>query len=160
MIRAFAAMFLGEPHRTTRNYGALKAKVGKEIFAKGHRMEPYYTSALTLYKLEYPFRNQRLGPKYKPARFHILLAARLLANPQQVLPRMNSHEMETYCKNLMDILWDSSKSDELIIQAAQVVDEAAAGDFQRDNIRTEPFTQRVIALCQHPTKIAVEQTQA
>jgi hypothetical protein len=160
MIRAFAAMFLGEPHRTTRNYGALKAKVGKEIFAKGHRMEPYYTSALTLYKLEYLFRNQRLGPKYKPARFHILLAARLLANPQQVLPRMNSHEMETYCKNLMDILWDSSKSDELIIQAAQVVDEAAAGDFQRDNIRTEPFTQRVIALCQHPTKIAVEQTQA
>ena len=45
VIKAFAAMFLQEPHRTTRNYSALKEKVGKEIFGEGHRMEPYYLSA-------------------------------------------------------------------------------------------------------------------
>ena len=38
-------MFLDEAHRTTRNYSALKAKVGKDIFGKGHKMEPYYTAA-------------------------------------------------------------------------------------------------------------------
>ncbi|MGO9272360.1 MAG: AIPR family protein [Terriglobia bacterium] len=150
MIRAFAAMFLDEPHRTTRNYASLASKVGKEIFVKGHRMEPYYTAAFTLYKLEYFFRSGRLEPKYKPARFHILLAARILGNPER-LPRMNSRDMERYCKVLTDILWEASKADDLITRAAMVVEQAASGDFRRDNIRTEPFTQRVIAYCQGST---------
>ena len=31
VIRAFASMFLSEPHRTTRSYKALKARIGSEI---------------------------------------------------------------------------------------------------------------------------------
>lgn len=149
MIRAFAAMFLQEPHRTTRNYAALKRKIGVEggIFVKGHRYEPYYVAALTLYKLEYFFRNSKLEAKYKPARFHILLAARILWNSAP-LPPMNSHEMEKYCKGMMATLWDTAKADELITRAANIVNEAAAGDFNRDNIRTEPFTSKVANLCQ------------
>ena len=45
MIRALAAMFLNEPHKTTRNFGGLKAKVGAHIFAKDQRMDLYYTAA-------------------------------------------------------------------------------------------------------------------
>jgi hypothetical protein len=146
---------LDEPHRTTRNYASLKGKVGKEIFCKGHRMEPYYTAAFTLYKLEYFFRSGRLEAKYKAARFHILLAARLLGNPSP-LPWMNSHEMEKYCKQLMDTLWEASKADELMVQAANVVDQVAAGNFHRDNIRTEPFTQNVILYCKAVTGAPVE----
>lgn len=144
MIKAYAAMFLAEPHRTTRNYAALKAKVGTEIFVQGHRMEPYYAAAFALYKLEFLFRSGRLESKYKAARFHILLAARSLANPDE-LPLAHSHAMERYCKKIMDILWDSTKADELIIDAANVVESAAAGNFDRDNIRTEPFTNKVLA---------------
>ena len=146
MIRAFAAMFLEEPHRTTRNYASLASKVGKEIFVKGDREEPYYTAAFALYKLEYFFRSGRLESKYKPARFHILLAARILANPES-LPRMNSREMEKYCLQIMNILWDPIRADELIVQAAKIVELAAAGDFHRDNIRTEPFTAKVVTFC-------------
>ena len=51
LIRAFAAMFLNEPHRTTRNYAGLIRKVGGDILGKDHRMEPYYVSAFALYKL-------------------------------------------------------------------------------------------------------------
>ncbi len=147
MVKAFAAMFLGEPHRTTRNYAALVGKLGKDIFVKGHRMEPYYTAALALYKLEYFFRNGRLEPKYKAARFHILLAARLIsAGPK--MPQMTSHEMEGYCKAIMETLWDGAKADGLIVRASKVVDEVAAGNFHRDNIRTEPFTVKVVERCQ------------
>jgi hypothetical protein len=152
VIKAFAAMFLEEPHRTTRNYSALKDKVGKEIFGKGHRMEPYYTSAFTLYKLEYLFRNSRLEPKYKPARFHILLAVRLLANVEPVPRFMNSLEMEKYCKPIQAALWDSSKCDDLITQAAAAVNKAVKGKFNRDTIRTEPTTKSVIAECQRMTR--------
>jgi AIPR protein len=144
MIRSFAAMFLDEPHRTTRNYAGLAAKVGKEIFARGHRQEPYYTAAFTLYKLEYFFRTGRLGRKFRPARFHILLAARMLGNSAQ-MPQMNSHAMEKYCKTIMETLWDTNKADALLIKAATAVDNAAGGNFDRDNIRTEPFTNKVIA---------------
>src|SRR5208337_1145343 len=146
VIKAFAAMFLDEPHRTTRNYSALKSKVGKDIFGKGHRMEPYYTAAFSLYKLEYLFRSGKLEAKYKPARFHMLLAARILGNVDP-LPWMTSHDMEKYCKKIMDILWEPYAADELLIKAATVVDSVAAGNFDRDNIRTEPFTKNVINQC-------------
>jgi hypothetical protein len=89
VIKAFAAMFLDEAHRTTRNYASLKAKVGKDIFGKGDRLEPYYTAAFALYRLEYLFRNAKLDAKYKAARFHILMATRLLGGEGD-LPRMNS----------------------------------------------------------------------
>ena len=140
-------MFLEEAHSTTRNYSALKNKVGKEIFATGHRMEPYYTAAFALYKLEYLFRNGKLESKYKPARFHILLAVRLLGNPAPLPRFMNSREMDNYCKPILTALWDSTKCDELIGRAVQIVDSAADSDLDRDNIRTERITKRVITKC-------------
>jgi hypothetical protein len=146
VIKAFAAMFLDEAHRTTRNYSALKAKVGKDVFGKGHKMEPYYTAAYALYKLEYLFRNAKLEAKYKPTRFHILLAARRLA-AADALPAMSSNEMEKYCKPLMNTLWDSTTADELLASAVKVVDDVAAGEFDRDKIRTESFTKNVINRC-------------
>lgn len=154
VIKAFAAMFLNEPHRTTRNYAQLKAKVGGDIFGKGHKMDPYYTASFALYRLEYLFRTGRLEAQYKPTRFHILLAARILGNPDQ-LPKMNARDMEKYCKVILEKLWDSNKSDELLIQAATIVGEVAGGSFDRDNIRTEPFTQRVIVACQNSINLNV-----
>jgi len=62
---------------------------------------------------------------------------------------MNSHEMERYCQPLIAKLWDSdpAEADSLITTAARIVEEAAAGSWDRDNIRTEPFTKKVIAAC-------------
>jgi hypothetical protein len=143
MIKAYAAMFLEEPHRTTRNYAALRARVGTGIFAQGHRMDPYYTAAFALYKLEFLFRTGRLEAKYRPAKFHILLAARCIAAPSRP-PWPNSRDMERYCKTILDKLWDSTKADEILASAALVIDIVAAGNFHRDNIRTEPFTNKVL----------------
>jgi len=151
VIKAFAAMFLDEAHRTTKNYAGLKTKVGKDIFGKSHKMEPYYTAAFTLYRLEYLFRNAKLEAKYKPARFHILLAARMLAAASN-MPQMNSHEMEKYCQPIMDILWDQSSAEELLYTAVKVVDDVAAGEFDRDKIRTESFTTNVIVRCKELPK--------
>ena len=146
LIRAFAAMFLAEPHTTTRSYSSLADKVGTDIFVESHRLEPYYVAAFTLYKLEYLFRNQSLESQYKPARFHILLAVRLLINPQQ-LPRMNSHEMERFCRAMLEKLWEDDEADKLIVRAARAVEVVAEGNFNRDNIRTQPFTEKVTAHC-------------
>lgn len=146
MIRAFGAMFLSEPHRTSKNYSALKKRVGKDIFNKDHRMEPYHIAALTLYRIEFMIRSKRLDRKYRPARFHILMAVRLLSS-RDPLPRMNSHAMEKYCKSIIGDGSDFNHLDKLISEAVEVVDSVASDKYNRDTIRTEPFTSSVTEAC-------------
>jgi hypothetical protein len=143
LIRAFASMYLEQPHRTTRNYKFLLKSIGKEIFGKDHRLEPYYASAFAHYRLEYLFRRQVLESSLKPARYHILLACKYLVQ-RGPLPRMNSNEMKRYCEKFIDILWDEDKSRRLFEEAAKIVYQVSAGDLHRDNVRTEPFTSRLI----------------
>jgi hypothetical protein len=143
MIRAFASMFLNEPHRTTRNYARLLDRVGANIFAEGHRPEPYYAAAFSLYKLEYLFRTSRLDPKYKPSRYHVLLAARLLANPTP-MPKMNARDIGKYCERITNILWDTDAADTLLAKAAAVVELVAGGDLSGDNVRTQTFTENLL----------------
>ena len=146
LIRAFAAMILGEPHRTTKNYAALLDQVGKDIFGKDHKLEPYYLAALALYRLEYFFRNQLLSAKYKPARYHILFGSRLLLAGQK-LPRPNSNEMERFCVDLIETFWDTTKSEAIFNRAVAAVDNVAKGNFDRDHIRTLPFTELLVMEC-------------
>jgi hypothetical protein len=153
MIRAFSAMFLNEPHRTTRNYKSLKARLWKEIFAKEQRMEPYYVSALALYLLEFAFRNKRLEAKYKAARFHILLATRILAAGYD-MPSLTANKMEAYCNKVIAILQDANIAEPLILRAAQLIEHSAGGNFHRDNIRTEKFTESVVALAKDEAALA------
>jgi hypothetical protein len=144
VVRSFASMFLDEAHRTTRNYKSIRDKVTKEIFVKGHRIEPYYVAALMFYRLETLFRLRKLEPKFKPARFHIMMAARMIANAEPV-PKMHVNAMAGYCESLLSKLWDQTEAEKLLLEAADLVSHAADGDFQRDNIRTEPFTKKVKA---------------
>jgi len=146
LVKAYGAMFGGEPHRTTRDFAALSAKVGKEMFLDDDRLEPYYTAASAFYRLEFEFRNQRLDPKYKTARFALLYAARLLANTAQ-LPARNSREMARYCATIDSKLWEPGEADSLFAAAASVVEEVAAHDLKRDTVRTQPFTDNLEKRC-------------
>jgi AIPR protein len=146
LIRAYASVILEEPHRTTRNFRALLDKVGKEIFGAEHRLEPYYLSASALYRLEFLFRNGELESKFKPARYHLILAARLLATGQSP-PRPNSHDMARYSDGLVSQFWEAELAKHLFSRAADIVNAAADGNLHRDTIRTQPFTQEVIKRC-------------
>jgi hypothetical protein len=145
LVRAFASMFLQSPHKTTRNYNALLKSVGTAIFGRDHRLEPYYVAAYAHYRLDYLFRNQTIASELKPARYHMLLAYRMLAHNEPT-PGMNSHEMERYCKVLMEKCWDDDGSRLLFEKAAERVRLVAAGNLHRDNIRTESFTNLLLDL--------------
>jgi hypothetical protein len=58
---------------------------------------------------------------------------------------MQSNAMATYCEAMLAKLWDPAESERLLLDATEVVARAADNNFQRDNIRTEPFTKRVKA---------------
>jgi hypothetical protein len=142
LIRAYSSMYLGYPHRTTRNYKALLKSIGSEIFAKEHRLEMYYVAAFAHYKLEYLFRSGVISPNLKPARYHILYAFRVIAN-NTTLPRPNSNEMKRYCESIMAILWDDNAMRTNFIEAARIISDLAGEDLHSDTIRTESFTEKV-----------------
>ncbi len=146
LIKAFGSMFLREPERATRNYKSLEDRVGKDIFVEGHRIEQYYLSAYALFRVDKMYTSRRIEGKFSPARFHLLLAMRLLVNAAP-LPRPNSREMKSLCETMCERLWDNTKATELIMRAVSVIEDVAAGNYQRDNIRTQPFTEKVIERC-------------
>jgi hypothetical protein len=146
LIRSYASSFLEEPHRTTRTYSALVQQLGRGIFGPEDRLEPYYYASSAHYRLEFLFRNGTIPSTLKPARYHILMAARLLLHPGP-LPRTNSHEMTRLGARLTDEIWKPGTSDELLVKAARIVDATAAGNFHRDHIRTQPFTEAVKKAC-------------
>ncbi|MGB7600949.1 MAG: AIPR family protein, partial [Candidatus Sulfotelmatobacter sp.] len=153
LIKAYGAMFLGEAHRTTRDFSALAEKVGKEMFLEEDKLDPYYTSAFALYKIEYQIRNQRLDAKYNRARFAMIYAARILANPHPLPPR-NSRNMEKYCATISRLLWDARSADELFENAASVIDAVSGSDLNTDTIRTQPFTEAVERKCREIARVS------
>jgi len=143
LVRAFASFFLNLPHRTTRNYKALLKSIGTEIFNIDHKLDPYYVAAFSHYRLEYLFRSQAIASDMKPARYHLLMCFRYLCSSQQV-PPFNSNEMIRFCGTLMQKLWNEIEYKKLFFEAEKIVRTAAEDDLHRDNIRTEPFTERVL----------------
>ena len=154
LVKYVASMFAEIPHQASRRYTTLRESVGKEIFAKGHKLDPYYVSAFAAYKLDVAFRTGRIEASMKPARLHILLAMRYLSNPKP-MPYMNGKAMEDYCAVITKKLWDNTTADELCANAASVAEDVAdanfprspEGEFQRDDIRSQSFTDKLIARC-------------
>jgi hypothetical protein len=155
VVRAFAAMFLSDPHSTIRSYKTLAVRVGKDIFVQRQKLDPYYTASYALYRLEFYFRNHRLDTTYKATRFQILLALRLLTNSAP-LPHLQSKQIEAYCKIICETLWDPEKVDDAFAEAVGTVHEVAGGVFDRDTLHTSNFTDKLIKRCAE--KVAEQST--
>jgi len=139
LVRSFASIFQELPHRTTRNYKSLLRNIGTDILNPNHKMEMYYFAAYAHYKLEFLYRNRTIAADLKPARYHILLGARLL-NAERKMPQFNSNEMARYCDSLSEILWDDEKSSETFASCADIARIVSGGNLHRDHIRSEQFT--------------------
>lgn len=142
-IRAFAAMFLDDPHRASRYYADLRAQVGDRIFNEQHKLEPYYVSAYAYYKLEFLFRNGALPVYYKPARYHLLMAARYDAGGAD-MPALTANRIQTYCNKIAESLWDDAAAAKLFTRGISAIDAAVSGaPLTRDVVKTQTFTDAV-----------------
>lgn len=144
-VRAFAAMFLDDPHRAVRYYSDLRSQVGTKIFNEQHQLEPYYVSAYAYYKLEFLFRNNQLPVYYKPARYHLLMIFRYLDSAGD-MPQFSANKMQKYANQLAESLWSDEKSVEIFKSAIEVVDIAVGSQtLTRDLVKTQTFTDAVKA---------------
>ncbi|WP_046212406.1 AIPR family protein [Paenibacillus wulumuqiensis] len=143
LVKSFASLFLDLPHRTSRNYKLLLKNIGTEILNPEHKLEMYYVAAYAQYRLEYLFRSQAISSELKTARYHLLMAFRKLAIETPMPRFFNSNEMARYCNQLMNVLWDETQYKDVFRQAADMVTTITEGEYNRDNIRTEGFTERL-----------------
>ncbi|WP_141504601.1 AIPR family protein [Paenibacillus luteus] len=141
LVKSFASLFLDLPHRTSRNYKLLLRNIGIEIFNPEHKLEMYYVAAYSQYRLEYLFRSQSISSELKPARYHLLMAFRKLALDTQMPRFFNSNEMSRYCSQIMNILWDENQYRDVFRRAVDTISTVTGGIYDRDNIRTETFTE-------------------
>ena len=144
LIRSFASIVLIEPHRATRNYRQVLERIPDDILNPNHKPSVYLASASSLYRLEFLFRNGVLDRRFSPAKYHLLLATRLLIAPDKPA-YLNGREAERWASKLIDAYWDQTQSEELFKQAAADIDTLSGGDLSRDKIRTAPFTDQVMS---------------
>ncbi|MGA5201377.1 AIPR family protein [Streptomyces variegatus] len=153
-IRSFAAMFLDEPHRSISYYADLQTQVGSRIFNDGHKLDPYYVSAYAHFKLEFLFRNGPVPVKYKPARYHLLMALRYIAGGSE-MPALGANKIEKYCANICEVLWDNTRAADAFMQAADAVEQALHGtplalDIAKTRTFTDSLKQKLGAHNSHP----------
>ena len=83
--------------------------IGKEIFSPEHDVHSHYTAALSAFRLEFLFRKRRLDTEWKPFRFQIVLAARLIIEREQKLDS-KSKRSQAYCTAIDTIMLDPDRA--------------------------------------------------
>lgn len=144
LIRSYAAVYLEEPHRTTRGYTGLRNRVGDDIFADGHQLSPYFASAYALYALESRFRSGAIDRSYKPARYHFLFALRLAFSPDKPDPA-TSRSAARAAEAFLAALTNNDDAEALFASAKAAIDAATGGNLERDFVRTVGVTEGILS---------------
>lgn len=127
-IKTVAAMFLDEPSGVSGQYGTVAKRVGNKIFKTADKEIIYYVSSLALYKIENLFRTHKIDQKYRRARYHAMMLFRMLVSTEE-MPRFNARKMETYCKNILEVLENDSECERIF---SGIVSYIASKDYDLD----------------------------
>jgi hypothetical protein len=118
LLKVYASVFLEQPNQVGRYYKDLTPLIGKEIFSPEHEVHSYYTAALTAFRLEFLFRNRRMDTEWKPFRFQIIMAARLIIERDQKLDPKKKRS-QGYCKVIDAIMLDPDKAQAVFEKATR-----------------------------------------
>jgi hypothetical protein len=141
-IKALASMFLNLPHRVSGYYGTVRRRLGETIFRPDHKLIPYYTSALALYRLDSLFRNRILDAKYKSLRWYLLLLFReSVGGPA---PQLSSNAIEGYCRKLIGILVDTDSSERAFQSVIAKISAGGLPPFDGDSLKTQDLRDRLL----------------
>lgn len=121
LLKSFASTFMEEPNQVGRYYKDLIPRIGKDIFNAQHEVNPYYTAAYMAFRLEWLFRNRKLDSKYKPFRFQMCMAARLIAERNTGIDAKKKLT-KTYCDYLDKLMLDADLSQFAFERAVEAVE--------------------------------------
>lgn len=125
LLKNYASMFLEQPNQVGRYYKDLTPLIGKEIFSPQHEVHSYYTAAYTAYRLEFMLRNRRMDAVWKPFRFQLVMAARLILEKNLGLDPKKRYS-QSYCSAIDAVMADAEKAQGIFDLAAKAIQEAVA----------------------------------
>lgn len=73
-----------------------------------HKLLPYYTSAYTLYKIDYLFRNKLIDIRYRKFKYFTLMIIKYDLATEKI-PELNSNKMDKLCENILKVINDNDK---------------------------------------------------
>lgn len=123
LLKVYASVFLEQPNQVGRYYKDLTPLIGKEIFSPGHDVHSYYTAAYIAYRLEFMFRNRRMGSEWKPFRFQLIMAARLILERQLGLDPAKKRS-QSYCSQIDNVMADPDKAQAIFEEGLSAIDKA------------------------------------
>ena len=123
LLKVYASVFSELPNQVGRYYKDIIPLIGKEIFAADHEVHSYYTAAYIAYRLEYMFRSRRMGAEWKPFRFQLAMAARLILEKSLKLdPRRKRSQV--YCSEIDAVMVDADAAQEVFESGAKAIERA------------------------------------
>lgn len=143
-IKSVASMFYDKPHLASRYYGKLLSFVDG-VFDDNHQLWPYYTSAYTLYKLEYLFRNKSLPSQYRKFKYYILMLLKY-SLAEKPVPKMTANKMKDFCEKILKVAKDNREFTKVVKKLTPLIDkyvediksnEATKSASLVDNLKSE-----------------------
>ena len=125
LLKVYASVFLELPNQVGRYYKDLTPLIGKEIFAADHEVHSYYTAANIAYRLEYMFRNRRMGSDWKVFRFPLAMTARLILERNLELDPKRKRT-QAYCNAINSVMADADKAQAVFEEGTMVIKRAVA----------------------------------
>lgn len=120
LLKVYASIFLEQPNQVGRYYKDLIPLIGRDIFAPGHEVHSYYTAAYIAYRLEFLFRNRRMGAEWKPFRFQLGMAARLILELRLKLDPKKKRS-KAYCSAIDAAMLDPDSAQAVFDQATVAI---------------------------------------
>lgn len=150
-LKCFASMFLDAPNQASRYQGTLLKSVNKQVFQQGHRPEPYFVSALTLYRFEVQIRKLQAAERaIKSFRFYLLLAFRYRYEMADFISPGNK-KVGDYCQHLIEQINTQEKAKLAFEECVAIVQQAVANlglPMERDSAKSRPLIDEVKKLAQ------------
>jgi AIPR protein len=125
LLKMYASVFLEQPNQVGRYYKDLTPLIGKEIFSPNHEVHSYYTAAYIAYRLEFMFRNRRMDTEWKPFRFQLAMAARLVLERDLKLDPKKKRS-QVYCAAIDAVMADPDEAQVVFEKGTKAITKAIA----------------------------------
>lgn len=138
IIQSFVGMFLNEPHISHRHEVKLLELYSNLVFQDYQSKLPYFTSALSFYKLEKLFRTGAIDKKlFYAFRTHILMIFRELTGGDK--PNINKEKIvDEHCHLVLSVLKNDEVCKEKFIEASTLFEETRS--YWIENLKKNQYS--------------------
>lgn len=145
-LKSYASMFLDYPNQASRYQGTLLKTVKDPVFQAHHKPEPYFVSALALYRFEVAIRRLATEERgIRPFKYFLLFAYRCRFETTD-FPGASNKRIASYCDSLKNSLSDANQSkvafDECVLIVKEAL-EALSLPLERDSAKSRPLIDEV-----------------